>query len=102
MSIKRHKIYYYYIFDDEKVHLGVTTNSLEEYHEFNKLISHGDKLEKYLKNGNYEGPIFLKCNRMYFDDDDKFCEIIKEIKQQYNIKNNQLINSKKRQPRYFV
>ena len=90
-----------YKFDDGKVHLGVTANSLEEYHEFNKLISHGDKLEKYLKNGNYEGPIFLKCVKMYFDNDLKFCETIKEIKREYNITNDQLINNKKIQPRYF-
>ena len=93
--------FYMYKFVDGKVFLGVSSDSLEKSHEFNKEYNIDDKLKKYLKNGNYEGPIFLKCVRMYFDDDTKFCEIIKEIKQEYNIKNNQLINSKKRQPRYF-
>ena len=93
--------FYMYKFADKKVYLGCTSDTLEEIHEFDKEFSIDDKLVKYLKNGNYEGPIPLKYYRMYFDDDTKFCKIIKEIKQEYNIKNNQLINSKKRQPRYF-
>ena len=93
--------FYMYKLDDGKIYLGVTSSSLEKIHEFYKEFSLEDKLDKYLKNGKYEGPIFLKCVRMYFDDDVKFCEIVKEIKREYNIKNNQLINNKKRQPRYF-
>ena len=93
--------FYMYKFDDGKIYLGVTSNSLEKSHELDKLISHGDILDDYLKLGNYKGPIFLKCVRMYFDNDVKFCETIKEIKREYNITNDQLINSQEKQPRYF-
>ena len=93
--------FYMYKFADKKVYLGVTSGTLEEIHKFNKDFNIDNKLYKYLKNGNYEGPIFLKCVRMYFDDDTKFCGIIKEIKQEYKITNKQLINSQERQPRYF-
>lgn len=93
--------FYMYKFDDGKIYLGVTSNSLEESHKLNKFISHGAILNDYLKLGNYKGPIFLKCVRMYFDDDVKFYETIKEIKREYNITNDQLINSQERQPRYF-
>ena len=93
--------FYMYKFDDGKIYLSVTSNSLEKSHELDKLISHGNILDDYLKLGNYKGPIFLKCVRMYFDDDVKFYETIKEIKREYNITNDQLINSQERQPRYF-
>ena len=93
--------FYMYKLDDGKIYLGVTTDSLEEAHEFDKEISDEEVLDYYFKLGNYKGPIFLKCVRMYFDDNTKFCKIIKEIKQEYNITNDQLINNKKRQPRYF-
>ena len=94
--------FYMYKFDDGKVYLGVTGGSLEKVHEFDKEISDEEEvLDKYFKSDNYEGPIFLKCVRMYFDDDTKFCEIVKEIKKEYNITNDQLINSKQRQPRYY-
>ena len=93
--------FYMYKLDDGKIYLGVTTDSLEKAHEFDKEISDDEVLDDYFKLGNYKGPIFLKCVRMYFDNDVKFCETIKEIKREYNITNDQLINSQERQPRYF-
>ena len=102
----REQIFYMYKFKDGKVYLDYisTPKSLENLEiddKFMHTTAFKDKLGEYFKNEiPYEGPIILR-SAVLCNSDPRVWEIIKDIKREHNITDEQLLNDRERQPKYF-
>lgn len=99
------QIFYLYKFEDGKVYLDYTSNAPLENIEIDDKFIHEDededKLGEYFANKiPYEGPTVLRTV-VLSNFDPKIWEIIKDIKREYNITDDQLLNDRERQPKYF-
>lgn len=96
-------LFYMYKFEDGKVFLDYESKKPGDIEKYDKFMhdEDEDKIGEYFYNKiPYEGPTVLRTV-ILSSFDPKILEIIKDIKREYNITDDQLLNDREIQPEFF-